>query len=140
LNPPLLLRHWLKFNAVGAIGIVVQLAALAILKGLLHMEYLAATAVAVEIAVLHNFMWHERWTWADRVAAKGEVRLLWVRLVRFNLSTGVVSIAANLLFMRLLVGQLHVQYLAANILSIAAASLANFLLSDLFVFRDADLL
>jgi putative flippase GtrA len=140
LNPPLLLRHWLKFNAVGAIGIVVQLAALAILKGLLHMEYLAATAVAVEIAVLHNFIWHERWTWAERVGPKGDVRRTWLRLLRFNLSTGLVSIAANLLFMRLLVGQLHVQYLAANILSIAAASLANFLLSDLFVFRDADLL
>jgi putative flippase GtrA len=55
--------------------------------------------------------------------------------VRFNLSTGAVSIAANLLFMRLLVGRLHVQYLLANMLSIAATSLANFLLSDLFVFR-----
>jgi putative flippase GtrA len=135
LNSPLWLRHWLKFNAVGAIGIVVQLAALAILKSLLHVEYLLATALAVEIAVLHNFIWHERWTWAERAGAKGDVRLPWVRLARFNLSTGAVSIAANLLFMRLLVGRLHVQYLLANMLSIAAASLANFLLSDLFVFR-----
>lgn len=135
MNPPPFLRHWLKFNAVGAIGIVVQLAALAILKGLLQIEYLVATALAVEIAVLHNFIWHERWTWAERVGPKGDVRRLWLRLLRFNLSTGLVSIAANLLFMRLLVGQLHVQYLVANMLSIAATSLANFLLSDLFVFR-----
>jgi putative flippase GtrA len=59
-----------------------------------------------------------------------------VRLARFNLSTGAVSIAANLLLMRLLVGRLHVQYLLANLLSIAAASVANFLLSDLLVFRE----
>jgi putative flippase GtrA len=135
VNTPLLLRHWLKFNAVGAIGVVVQLAALAILKSLLHVEYLLATALAVEIAVLHNFIWHQRWTWAERAGAKGDVRLLWVRLVRFNLSTGAASIAANLLFMRLLVGGLHVPYLLANLFSIAATSLANFLLSDLFVFR-----
>ena len=124
-------RHWLKFNAVGAIGIVVQLAALAILKSLLHMEYLLATALAVEVAVLHNFIWHQRWTWADRAGTTAAARL-----VRFNLSTGTVSVAANLLFMRLLVGQLHMQYLLANLSSIAAASLANFLLSDLVVFRD----
>ena len=35
-----MIRRWLKFNAVGAIGIVVQLGALAILKGLLRVQYL----------------------------------------------------------------------------------------------------
>jgi putative flippase GtrA len=124
-------RRWLKFNAVGAIGIVVQLAMLAVLKSLLHVEYLWATALAVEAAVLHNFLWHERWTWKGRVAEKGML----LRLVRFNLTTGAVSILANLVFMRLLVGQLHMQYLVANLLSIAATSLANFLLSEWFVFR-----
>ena len=129
MNSPLWLRHWVKFNAVGAIGIVVQLAALAILKSLLHVEYLLATALAVEIAVLHNFIWHDRWTWKERAGSSS------ARLVRFNLSAGAVSIAANLLFMRLLAGQFHVHYLLANLSSIAAASLANFLLSDRLVFR-----
>jgi putative flippase GtrA len=135
LKLPPLLGHWLKFNAVGALGIVVQLGALAAFKGLLRLDYLPATALAVETAVLHNFIWHERWTWADRTDAGGGWRRLLARLLRFNLSTGVVSIGANLLFMRLLVGHFHVQYLLANLASIAAASLANFLLSDRFVFR-----
>lgn len=128
---PALLHRWLKFNTVGAIGILVQLAALAILKGLLHIEYLAATALAVETAVLHNFVWHERWTWKDRTGPGGRTL---GRLLRFNLSTGLVSILANLLFMRLLAGYLHIHYLIANLLSITACSLANFFLSDLFVF------
>jgi putative flippase GtrA len=135
LNWPPWLRHWLKFNAVGGIGILVQLLALAILKGLLHLDYLLATAVAVETAVLHNFVWHERWTWVERTRSAGDVRGVLGRLARFNLSTGAVSIVANLLFMRLLVGRFHLQYLIANLLSIAVTSLANFLLSDLFVFR-----
>jgi putative flippase GtrA len=128
-------RHFLKFNAVGGIGIPVQLAALAVLKGLLHVGYLPATALAVEMAVLHNFVWHERWTWAERTRSTRNVRGVLGRLARFNLSTGAVSVASNLLFMRLLVGQLHMQYLIANLVSIAVTSLANFLLSDLFVFR-----
>jgi putative flippase GtrA len=134
VNPAGGLRRWLKFNAVGAIGIGVQLAALAILKGLLRLPYLTATALAVEAAVLHNFVWHERWTWKDRRQAGGSVLS---RLVRFHLGNGLVSIAVNLVAMRLLVGRLHMQYLIANLLAITAGSLANFFISDLLVFRRA---
>ncbi len=125
------LRRWLKFNTVGAIGILVQLAALAILKGGLRVPYLPATALAVETAVLHNFVWHELWTWRDR---RGAGNLL-LRLLRFNLGNGAISILVNLVFMRLLVGHFHMQYLIANLVAIAAGSLANYLVSDLFVFR-----
>ncbi len=134
LTAPAWLHHWLKFNAVGAIGIAVQLAVLTALTKWLHVEYLLATALAVEAAVLHNFVWHERWTWADR-GGNGDVRLVAGRLARFHLSTGAVSILSNLLLMRLLVGQAHLPVLPANLLSIAITSLLNFLLSDRFVFR-----
>src|SRR5207245_237643 len=55
-------RAVLRFYTVGAAGIVVQLAALTFLKSGLHLDYLPATATAVEAALLHNFFWHERWT------------------------------------------------------------------------------
>jgi len=126
-------RHWLKFNAVGAIGIGVQLGALTLLTGGLGIDYLPATALAVEAAVLHNFLWHERWTWADRAAGR-TWRTSWARLLRFNLSTGLISIGGNLLLMRLLVGSLGVHFLAANLLTITACSVANFLVSDRLVF------
>ena len=126
-----LIARLVKFNAVGAIGIVVQLAALALLRGLLHIHYLVATGLAVEIAVLHNFVWHERWTWGDRTGSRDGALF---RLLRFNLSNGLVSLVTNLALMRLLVGQFHMQYLIANLLSIAAGAVANFLLSDWFVF------
>ena len=126
-------RRWLKFNAVGGIGIGVQLAALALLRSLLHLDYLLATVLAVETAVLHNFLWHERFTWADRPASRFSHSL--VRLVRFNASNGLVSILGNVLLMRLLVGALGMQYFVANLIAIAACSVVNFLLSDCFVFH-----
>ena len=58
--------RWLKFNLVGGMGIAVQLLMLVVLKSGLHIHYLVATALAVEAAVVHNFLWHERFTWADR--------------------------------------------------------------------------
>lgn len=67
-SPRAALLRWLKFNAVGGLGIGVQLATLALLETALHLGYLPATALAVETAVLHNYLWHERYTWADRTA------------------------------------------------------------------------
>ncbi len=129
--------RWLKFSTVGGMGIVVQLAALAALKSALGLHYLTATAVAVELAVLHNFAWHERWTWMERTQGNRNLRPVAGRLFRFNLTTGLISIAANVVLMRLLAGQLHLHYLVANILAIAICSLANFLASEFLVFRAA---
>ncbi len=107
--------RWMKFNAVGGIGIGVQLAALAVFRSWLKLDYLLATGLAVEIAVIHNFLWHERFTWADRPAARFGHSL--VRFAKFNATNGAVSIAGNLLLMRLLVGELKLNYLAVELCS-----------------------
>jgi putative flippase GtrA len=122
--------RWLKFNLVGGIGIIVQLAFLLVLKTVLHINYLIATALAVEATVIHNFFWHEKFTWSDRPAEQALVRFL-----RFNLTTGALSILGNLALMWPLAGTLHLNYLLANVITIATCSIANFLVSDLFVFR-----
>ncbi len=124
--------RWMKFNAVGGLGLVVQLATLAVFRSWLKLDYLLATGLAVEIAVIHNFVWHERFTWADRPAARSFRSL--VRLVKFNASNGAVSIVGNLVLMRLLVGELEFNYVVSNLVAIVVCSLANFLLGDRFVF------
>jgi len=120
-----------KFALVGAIGIVVQLAALEALTTF-ACDYMWATGIAVELAVLHNFMWHQRFTWGDRGGSR------WaetgVRLLRFHLSNGAISILGSLLLMRWLVGQWGMGVLVANLLTIAACSVGNFLASDRWVF------
>lgn len=166
-NPTLV--RWGKFNLVGAIGIAVQFAALFSLKTELHLQYLVATAIAVETTVLHNFVWHERFTWVDRIsvdrisldrisagrverttsqkqnARSTETNLGWNllglspgflrRLWRFHLANGAVSILGNLAMMKILVGSAHMNYLPANAIAVAVCSLANFLLSDQWVFE-----
>jgi putative flippase GtrA len=125
----------LTFNAVGALGIAVQLSVLLGLKTGFHLSYLLATAFAVEAAVVHNFLWHERYTWADRVQPSWRRSL--PRLLRFNLTTGGVSIAGNLALMKVMVGCGHVNYLLASGVAIALCSLVNFLVSEEWVFEKA---
>jgi putative flippase GtrA len=142
-DAPSTLLRWCKFNFVGAIGIAVQFAALFLLKSVLHFNYLAATAIAVEAAVVHNFVWHEQFTWADRVRAdrikSDRTQPPWrqslPRLLRFNLANGAVSILGNLALMKVMVGQGHMNYLLANAIAIALCSLANFLVSNEWVFE-----
>ena len=131
-EPYATLLRWCKFNLVGGIGIAVQFTALFLLKEVVHFNYLAATAIAVETAVVHNFVWHERFTWVDRTKLDRACCLR--RFLRFNLSNGGVSILGNLALMRLLFGQAHLNYLLANLLAIALCSLANFLISEAWVF------
>jgi len=131
--PTSLAARWIRFNVVGGIGIGVQLAALWILTRALGGKYLIATALAVETAVLHNFLWHQRFTWADRLHGGWYEAI--VRLLQFNLSNGLVSILGNILIMRALVGHLHLRILLANLISIANCSAANFTLSEIYVFH-----
>lgn len=106
--------------------------ALATFRSWLRFDYLLATGLAVEIAVIHNFWWHERYTWADRPAARPIQSL--IRLAKFNASNGAVSIVGNIVLMRLLVGELKFKYVVSNLVAILLCSLVNFLLSDRFVF------
>jgi putative flippase GtrA len=124
-------RRFARFNVVGAMGIVVQLGILELLRRA-GVDYLVATVLAVEAAVVHNFIWHERYTWRDRAGALRSELL--ARLVRFHLTNGAVSLAGNALAMRWLVGELHFPVVPANLIAITACCLLNFLLSDRVVF------
>ena len=128
-----ILLRWIKFNAVGAIGVAVQLVTLALLVHLFHFHYIISTVIAVETAILHNFVWHEKWTWSD-LASKSPSH--WFqRLLRFHVTNGLTSLTGNLIMMRSLVGTFHIPVIYANLVAIAACSLINFALSNYWVFR-----
>ena len=121
----------LKFSLVGAVGIGVQLGVITALTAI-RVNYLPATALGVECALVHNFFGHRRFTWSDR--ARSRIRGSLAPLFRFHLSNGIISLAGNLLLMRLLVGKLMVPVLLGNIVSIAVCFVANFWAADRWVF------
>jgi len=126
--------RWCKFNLVGGMGVIVQFSALLLFKSALHFDYMLATGLAVEAAILHNFLWHERFTWVDRVALRPSWRSRFSRLVRFHLANGAISLLGNLALMKIIVGQGRINYLVANAIAIVVCSLANFVASEEWVF------
>ena len=127
------MTHWLKFNVVGLLGFALQSAALFVLTHIPYsIGYLAATAVAVELAVLNNFVWHQRWTWNDRPSSTKQET--WRRLAKFNVTTGLVSLTGNLVLMSVLVGRFHLPVTPANVITVVACSLISFFLADRIAF------
>ena len=122
--------RWGKFNLVGAAGMVVQLAALALFNRCAAGHYLVASAAALELTLLHNFIAHLHYTWRDR---RNNSALL-SQLLRFHLSNGLVSMLGNLALMRLLVGAAHLPLLASNSIAILCCSIVNFCLGNSWAF------
>ena len=126
-------HSWLKFNLVGVLGFALQTGAIWMLtRSMPRLGYLAATAMAVELAVLNNFVWHQRWTWKHRPPSGKRETLR--RLAKFNVTTGLVSIAGNLVLMSLLVGRFGLPVIGANLVTVSACSLLSFVLADRFAF------
>ena len=114
------------FQLVGMMGAVLQIAIIRMLAG--RMPIIVATPVAVEIAVLHNWMWHERITWADRESGSR-----WRRVAKFHAANGVVSIAGNTFIVAWLAGPIPVW--AASLCAIAVCSMLNYWAADRWVWR-----
>ena len=125
MNP---LLRYARFNLVGAMGMAVQLATLAVLNRAFPGHYLCATAAAVELTLLHNFAWHLHYTWRDRRPSPLP------GLLRFHLTNGLVSLLGNLILMRILVQRAHLPVVAANLMAILCCSLINFRLSHRWAF------
>ena len=129
MNP---LIRWGKFNLVGAMGMGVQLGALAVINRVVPGHYLFATAAAIELALLHNFTWHLHYTWRDRRDGSSVA----TQLARFHLSNGVISMLGNLALMRILVQEARLPVLAANCIAILCCSIANFVLGNSWAFAE----
>ena len=124
------LLHWAKFNLVGAMGMVLQLALLTVFNPWMSGHYLYASAVAIELTLLHNFVWHLHYTWRDRRISDTRLR----QLARFHLSNGLVSMLGNLGLMWLLVHKAHLPLLASNLIAILCCSVVNFCLANKWAF------
>ena len=126
-------RRFLRFNAVSAAGFALQLLTVALLTRWLAVPDVAATGAAVAAAVVHNFLWHRRWTWADRVADPAGA---FAPFFRFAAANGALSILGNVVIVTVAVEAAGIDVVAANVGAVAMCGLLNYQIGDRLVFRD----
>ena len=121
-----------KFSAIGVLGAALQVTLFELLIRGLHLPEMAAAPIAVEIVLLHNFCWHERFTWQDRWTAGRWQRAR--RLWRFHATNGLVSIVGNTFLIYWLGERFKLPPIVSSVGAIAACALLNFLLADYWVY------
>ncbi len=123
----------MAFVAVSTLGLVLQLATIVVLTHAFGVHYSIATVAGVQVAIVNNFFWHERWTWRDRVDRS---RSLVVRLLRITAATGTSSFAGNLIFTTLYVQAFGLPIAFSNLLAVGSTSVLNYLALDRVVFKE----
>lgn len=121
-----------RFGAIGLAGAALQVALFDVLLKWCHLPGVAAAPVAVELVVLNNFYWHERFTWFDREA--GGLRRKALRLWRFHAANGLVSLVGNTVLAYWLVQQLNAPAVLSQVAAIAIFAPVNFWVADRWVF------
>lgn len=123
-------REFAKYALVGGLAFVVDFAALAVLVSGLGVHYLLATFLAFLLGVWVNYLLSVRWVFTFRaVGHKGAEFTIF-------LFVGVVTLAASLGLMALLVGGAGMHYLLAKCLAAAFTLIANFAGRRLLLFTN----
>jgi putative flippase GtrA len=123
-----------KFMAVAWLGMVVNTACLFLFKGVLRIPIIPAGLMAIEIAILHNFVWLRHWAWRGRTNGNHS---FFSQLLLYNLCTGAVDVVANLSILWCLSTFFHVHYLLANLLGMIAGPFIKFWVNEKIVFKEA---
>lgn len=119
--------RFLRFCAVGLLGIGVNEGILTLLVEAMRQNPNVAFAIATEVSILGNFLLNDRWTFGD-LRPRGSS--LWRRAARYNAGyLGGVAIQLSLFFVQLeLLGWRSIYPLAA-LVAIGASTLWNYWVS-----------
>lgn len=120
--------EFIKFNVVGGVGILVNMAAYILLKDWLLLHYMVSGALATEISIINNFILNDLWTFRNRSV---KMNLL-SRLGVFHLSR-LLGMGVTLGTLYMLVDVFDVNELLAYLIAIGLGVLANFYTSDVYV-------
>lgn len=120
-----------RFGVVGASGVVVNNAVLFLLHGLGGWALIPASVVAVEAAIVNNFVWNDRWTFSTRTQTS-------FRFLRFNL-VSLGGLVVNTGVLAAIVAATGAHYLVANLVAIGVAMAWNFSANSRWTWlRDVD--
>ena len=122
-----------RFGLVGASGVVVNQSLLMALHGGLGWPLLLASPLAIETAIISNFVLSSLWIW--RYDFAGSWRLVVRKFAQYQVATLFSSLCVNAGVLAALVYWLDVDYRIANLAGIAAGMGLNFLAGELWVFR-----
>jgi len=131
--------RFLQFIAVGLSGVVVDMSLLYLFSdaSTLALPLILSKILAGESAIINNFLWNDRWTFADLIRTQTSRRQKFRRFLKFNLIC-LVGLLLSLTILHLLYNfAIHDRYIA-NFIAIASVTLFNYWLNLKLSWRVTD--
>ena len=118
----------LRFCTVGLSGVLVNLGMLWMLTERFRMYYLYSAAIAVECAIVNNFLWNEVWTFVDKTRTRRTLQHRLKRFLKFHaLCAGGGLLNLGVLWM--LTDNLGIDYLLSAVVGLSVAIVWNYRLN-----------
>jgi dolichol-phosphate mannosyltransferase len=120
--------HFLQFAAVGATGILVNTAALALFTSVLHVYYLVSAVFATVVSTTWNFALTEVWVFGNRQGGEGRIKRYALFFLMNNLA---LLLRGPIMFA--LTTWLSVYYLVSNVISLAILTVVRYFMADSWI-------
>lgn len=126
----LLEKDFVRFCIVGAVGFIVNATLLKLFVNYAHLRVYIAQALAAEIALFLNFIFHHNWTYKNASESKSVRQLV----VQFHMSSW-VAILGSALIVGVLVNKLNVPLMISLAISSITALFWNFFWSKYVIWK-----
>jgi len=118
--------EYVRFTIVGAIGTVVNLGVLALLRYLLGIPHAIASAIAIEASIINNFILNDAWTFRRRGGT------WWHKILKFHASSAAAVLVqwgvSNMVYYIVLSSSI-----TAQLIGVLAGFILNYITSKKFV-------
>jgi len=125
------LYRFLKFCAVGASGVVVNLGILWLLTELSGLYYLLSNAISIELSIVSNFMLNDAFTFSDRRSGGSRKP---GRLLKFNIIS-LAGLGLNLAVVWVCTSVLGIYYIVSAVFGIAVAIIWNYIVNQWWTWK-----
>lgn len=119
------LGRFLRFGFVGLSGVAIDMGLLYIFHTEWGFALTRSAIVAAEFAILNNFFWNDRWTFADVARQQRSLGKAFKRLLKFNLVC-LMGVVLKVLLLNILFNGLGMDAYLANLVAIAIVTVWNF--------------
>jgi len=125
--------RFLMYALVGASGVVVDMGMLFLLGDprTLALGLVPAKALAVEAAIVNNFLWNDVWTFGDLTVHRRKGAARWKRFLKFNAVCG-VGLLLSVALVKLQVSGFGINRYLANALAIGVVTVWNYWMNKRF--------
>ena len=123
-------QRFQKFLMVGAVGLLVNQGLLFLFHDVLDFSLAIASPCAIFLSMVVTFTLNERWTWHDR--GTGPV----LHRMGMYFPINLVGLVINYAVLSLLVHEVDIHYLVANLFGAGVAAVWNFVVNNHVTWRE----